>query len=208
MRKQCARCFLEYCTCRCVPSGLRARGVSSYIKLAPYDISEWDSVTRRLVLGVKENQTRHIFSFLASELSVGVRAAVAASDKSREKQGKAPLETVITYLPRSKRGVNRFGFDQASALARALAKKCGYRFVPLLTRVHDARVQKTLTRRERAENLKGAFAKKGPDVSGFRVLLVDDVVTTGASMAECAKLLPCVELVAVSVAYTEKKRAK
>ena len=204
--RQCPRCFLEYSTCRCAPSALRERGISCYVKLAPYSLDDESSAVRNLVLGIKERPTRRVFRFLAADLLPGVLAAVAASEKSREGQGKASLETVITYLPRSKRGVARAGFDQARELAVALSKMTGYRFLPLLARVRDGAVQKALTRRARAENLKGAFAKKGPDVSGFRVLLVDDVVTTGAGMAECAKQLKCAELMAVSVAYTEKKR--
>jgi len=208
MRTQCKRCFLEYHTCRCVPAGLKSHGVSSYLKLAPYDSEGNLSVTRQMVLGIKKKPSRRTFHFLGAELAVGVRAAVAASDKVREKEGKARLETVISYLPRSKRGRSRVGFDQAKELARALALKAGYRFVPLLSRVHDGPMQKTLTRAERAENLRGAFAKIGEDITGCRVLLVDDVVTTGASMAECARMLKPAELVAVSIAFTEKKHAK
>ncbi len=208
MRHQCPRCFLEYAACRCVPGALRERGICAYVKLAPYDLQAEYSVVRNLVLGIKEHPSRRTFRFLATELSLGVSAAVTASERSREKQGKAPLETVITYLPRSKRGVSRTGFDQARELARALSGATGYRFLSLLGRARDGSAQKALTRGARAENLRGAFAKKGPDVSGFRVLLVDDVVTTGAGMVECAKQLKCAELVAVSVAYTEKKRAK
>ena len=208
LHHQCPRCFLEYTTCRCVPATLRERGITAYVKLAPYDLESEHSAVRDLVLGIKERPSRRTFRFLAAELSVGILAAVAASDKSRENQGKAPLETLITYLPRSRRGVARAGFDQARDLAIALSRATGYRMVPLLLRVHDGSAQKELTKRERIENLRGAFGKTGPDVSRFRVLLVDDVVTTGAGMAECAKCLDCAELMAVSIAYTEKKRAK
>ena len=208
MHSQCPRCFLEYCACRCAPKSLRDRGISCYVKLAPYGGDRESSVTQNLVLGIKKDPSHRAVGFFASELAVGVKAAVEASERMREKHGKAPLETVITYLPRSKKKVRRVGVDQAKELARALSKSTGYCFRQLLVRVHDGASQKSLTKKARTENLKGAFAKKGENVSNFRVLLVDDVVTTGAGMAECAKALSCAELVAVSVAYTEKKRIK
>ena len=207
MRTQCKHCFLEYHACRCVPSVLKS-GVAAYIKLAPYGDEGEVSVTRQLVLGIKKSPMRHTFRFLGAELAVGVRAAVEACDRLREKEGKKALETVITYLPRSKRTRSRRGFDQAKELAHALSLETGFCFVPLLARVRDGRMQKTLTRAQRAENLRGAFAKIGEDIAQKRVLLVDDVVTTGAGMSECARVLEAAEIIAVSVAFTEKKHIK
>ncbi len=208
IRKQCNTCFLEYHNCRCAPRPMQASGISCYVKLAPYDVEGKPSVTRKIVRSIKERVAQRTFRFLAKELAVGVKAAVAASERSRAKVGKEPLETVITYLPRSKRGASRAGFDQARELARSLAAETGYCFLPLLSRVHDGAVQKTLTRSERVQNLRGAFCGICESNKSRRVLLVDDVVTTGAGMCECARVLRATELIAVSVAFTEKKRTK
>ena len=79
------------------------------------------------------------------------------------------------------------GFDQAQLLAENIARSCG---VPtadgVLRRTQHTRPQATLRREARLENMAGAFAVDG-GLEGKRVLLVDDVMTTGATMAECAR---------------------
>lgn len=208
LRTQCSTCFLEYCTCRCVPVGLKKQGIEQYVKLAPYGDEKNFTVTRRIVLGMKEHVKDRTLRLLAKELALTAQAAIAASERVRQKNGcKEPLETVVTYLPRGKRGVRRTGVDQARELARALSAETGYRFVPLLGRVRDGLPQKSLSRRERALNLRGAFERIA-DAGQYRVLLVDDVVTTGAGMSECARVLEAAEIIAVSVAFTEKKQIK
>lgn len=208
LRCQCPTCFLEYCTCRCVPSSMKKQGIEQYVKLAPYSDEENATVTRRIVLGIKDHTRMRTLRFLAAELAVTVEAAIAASERVRQKNGcKEPLETVVAYLPRSKRSVRRTGVDQARELARALAAETGYRFVPLLKRVRDGVPQKSLSRSARAMNLRGAFERVA-DAANYRVLLVDDVVTTGAGMSQCARVLQAAEIIAVSVAFTEKKHTK
>ena len=83
------------------------------------------------------------------------------------------------------------GFNQAERLARALSKATE---IPLdtryLRRVQETRTQTRLSRKERAENVRHAFAvRKGHDLKGRRVVLVDDVRTTGATTNECARVL-------------------
>lgn len=81
------------------------------------------------------------------------------------------------------------GFNQSEALARAAALHCG---VPLLTtgleRVRDTGHQAGLDRRARASNIAGAFVWRGA-APPERVLLLDDVLTTGATIAACAAAL-------------------
>lgn len=81
------------------------------------------------------------------------------------------------------------GFNQSEAIARAAAERCG---IPLLTagleRVRDTGHQAGLDRAARAGNIAGAFAwRRGAPPA--RVLLLDDVLTTGATIAACAAAL-------------------
>ncbi len=202
---QCPTCFLAYHTCRCSLSNMQAQGISVYVKLAPY--GDEQSVVRRTVVGLKDHVSARTVRFLAKELAPGVRAAIEASERTRRKNGAVPLETVICHLPRSRRNRRRAGFDQAAVLARALAAELSLSYAPLLKRVRDGVPQKDLSRRARERNLQGAFAVVG-GVAGKRVLIVDDIVTTGAGMTVAAALLPAAEKMAVSVAYTEKKLQK
>jgi ComF family protein len=82
------------------------------------------------------------------------------------------------------------GFNQALMLARRLAKRIPCRVLPdALVRERRTPPQTELSRKDRVGNVRGAFRAVGSNVAGSRVLLVDDVMTTGATMRECAKTL-------------------
>ena len=81
------------------------------------------------------------------------------------------------------------GFNQSALLARILAKSTGSRFAPrTLERRRETEQQARLGRAARAHNAFGAFAVRRP-VAAERVVLVDDVVTTGATARACLAAL-------------------
>ena len=96
---------------------------------------------------------------------------------------------VITWVPVSrKRGRNR-GYDQAELLAKAIAKELGMKCERLLQKKRDTPAQSTVSgEARRRANVSGAFSVTG-DAAEKRVLLVDDIITTGATMSECARVL-------------------
>jgi ComF family protein len=81
------------------------------------------------------------------------------------------------------------GYDQAALLARAIARSAGLGFAPrLLERARATDQQARLGRDARSENVRGAF-RVAPRSKAARVVLVDDVVTTGATLAACIEVL-------------------
>jgi competence protein ComFC len=82
-------------------------------------------------------------------------------------------------------------FNQAEILARHLSAATRIPLNPeLLLRVTSTRTQTRLTKQQRAENMRGAFAAgRGVSLSGERIVLVDDVFTTGATTSACARAL-------------------
>ena len=83
------------------------------------------------------------------------------------------------------------GFNQAHELARGLSRRTGLELEPrALTRVRATQPQAGLSHRERRRNVDGAFAvRRRGAVQGRRVILIDDVMTTGATLGACAKAL-------------------
>ena len=97
----------------------------------------------------------------------------------------------ITWVPLSRRRLRRRGYDQAELLAKLIAKHLGQSPVRLLKKQRDTPPQsKTGSVEKRRANIAGAYACLRPElVQGKQVLLVDDIVTTGATMSEAARVL-------------------
>lgn len=92
----------------------------------------------------------------------------------------------VAWVPARGRDVRIRGFDHAEVLAKGTARELGLPAVPLLRRARVVRDQVTLDASERATNQLGAFAAVACPKT---VLLVDDVLTTGATVQACAAAL-------------------
>jgi ComF family protein len=93
---------------------------------------------------------------------------------------------VLTFVPSSRASMAERGFNTAHELARALSKAVRLPNVRLLSKIRETADQASLDRAGRRTNLAGAFAS-APAPS--RVILVDDVMTTGATADACARAL-------------------
>ncbi len=94
----------------------------------------------------------------------------------------------IAWVPMTKRKKRERGYNQSELLAKSAAKALGLPCLPLLRKVRETGVQHELSEKRRIENVKGAYRAEG-DLKGKSLLLVDDIVTTGATLKECAKTL-------------------
>ena len=95
---------------------------------------------------------------------------------------------IIVPVPLHPARLRERGFNQAELLARILSAKIGVRMQPALERIRYTTTQTAFDRVERMENLRDAFRLR-KNIGDSRVLLVDDVLTTGSTLSECARIL-------------------
>jgi len=96
----------------------------------------------------------------------------------------------LVPVPLHPRRFRERGYNQSRLLAEELGNRRGLRVDDLLKRIRYTSTQKALDREERMENLAGAFRlRNGHDVTGKRLLLIDDVLTTGSTLDACAGVL-------------------
>lgn len=105
-----------------------------------------------------------------------------------------PESLLVVPVPLFKRKLRERGFNQAEEIARAFVRRCALAGIQLeasaLVRVKETASQTGLTRHQRRANLRGAFAVAKPQrIAGKSVLVVDDVMTTGTTASECARVL-------------------
>ena len=100
-------------------------------------------------------------------------------------------ESVIVAVPLHAKRQRTRGFNQADLIASALARKLNLKISPALVRSKNTKTQVGKKKHKRLENLKDAFVinPEAFDLSGKKILLIDDVATTGATLLECARTL-------------------
>lgn len=116
----------------------------------------------------------------------------------------------VTWVPCSRRRRWQRGFDQAELLARLLARELDAAAYATLIKVrHNPPQSKTKSASVRRANVLGAYRlRPGAPVSGAKILVVDDIITTGSTLSECGKVLRlagAAELVCAAIAMTHSK---
>jgi ComF family protein len=151
------------------PSFDRARAVANF-----------DGLMRDLVHDLKFNDRHDLRRLLCRWLLEAGREVLAGAD-------------IVVPVPLGRWRLFQRGFNQAALLAKDIAEKTTVTYAPMvLVRTRKTRPQVGLTRLERQKNVRGAFAV--PDarknaVAGRNIVLIDDVITTGATVGACARAL-------------------
>ena len=108
----------------------------------------------------------------------------------QEMKDKWPKIDIITSVPLHKRKFLHRGFNQTEILAQQVSDHFGWTYQDCISRKKFTLSQTKLTKKTRQENVSGVFAIKDKiNYQGKTVIIIDDVVTTGATLQECAKVL-------------------
>ena len=136
----------------------------------------YDGVAKDLILALKYGKKKYIAKTLGAMMSdeyikCGIDAEIAV------------------FVPMSEWEEKKRGFNHAELLAREVADRLRLPLLPALVKTKDTSSQKKLSLKERAENLNDAFACIYSEIKDRKILLIDDVFTTGATVNACTNVL-------------------
>jgi ComF family protein len=194
----CESCLLAMtpiagATCEVCGEGLAARGASEPVCAACVETKPY--FAKAASYGAYEGELReliHLLKYEQVESAAGVLGQMLAEAIEKLELNTDSVLVVPVPLHRSKR--RQRGFNQAELILRAALRQKPLPNAELaadvLQRTRSTLSQIGLTRSQRAENIRGAFQVKYLNrVEGREVLLVDDVLTTGTTANECARIL-------------------
>lgn len=140
---------------------------------------KFEGKARELVIDFKFNDAIYLKNDFADWMEGALRARLDVS----------AVDAVVP-VPLTRKGFFRRGYNQSEILAREIALKIDRKCVRALARKGSPRTQSSLDAASRAENVKGTFAVVKPSrVRGRIILLIDDIMTTGSTLSECASVL-------------------
>lgn len=181
----CGICANRIGECLCQPEEMEKAHGKGLCKLVPYSHQNANAPQNRMIYRLKKVRDKRTPAFLAKELAPQLRRVMAEAQQTN------PCEFAVCYVPRGRDAALKYGTDQAKEFAMAVAKELELPCLSLLQRQKGhAQPQKSLTATQRVRNARHAFClKQGADCAHKTLFLADDVVTTGASMAACIRLL-------------------
>lgn len=97
---------------------------------------------------------------------------------------------VICYVPMTKKAEKKRGFNQCKLIAKIISNNMNIPVSNCIKKIKNTKEQKTLSKEERIKNLKGVFKVNDSDyINNKNIILIDDVITTGATISECKNIL-------------------
>jgi ComF family protein len=176
--KECAKCAKVMSECSCSTENLEKAKILRLAKLTVYLPHSNDYVVNKMIFKLKKKSEYHLVEFLSNQLASTIKSVIKPNESY-----------IVTYAPRSKKAISKYGYDHMEILSRKTAELLGLKWAKLLKR--DSNVeQKTLSYNERMKRISISYEnKKNVDIKGKSVILLDDIVTSGATLCAGARIL-------------------
>ena len=197
----CSQCARLLHRCSCVGEYLEAHFIKQHYKVFRYQNREENQVANKLIYSMKRDNRADVREFLAEELADALDEFIG-SVKNKD-------DVIFTNVPRRRTAIIEYGMDHAADLARLLARHFGCEYRSILVS-ESKTAQKTVHGVEREKNVIFDYVYDEPEsLKGKTVIIVDDIVTTGASVSTAGALIRSLgakNIVAASVAATYKDK--
>lgn len=174
--RNCSHCSRPLNECDCSCDFLRAHYVRRVIKCYRYLLRDDNLTGNRLIYSLKKDNRSDVLEVSADLLSKAILNSVAH-----------PENYIFTNVPRRRSAIVEFGIDHSALLSQSVAKKLGGEYIPLL-KSNSKKEQKSLEAAERFINADFCLTRD-MNLEGRGVIIVDDIITTGASIGKAASLI-------------------
>ena len=199
--ENCPTCLCPSHKCLCTEEkgALKDMKIPKLLTYSP----NLNNTQNKMIFSLKKVNDKRISEFVASELSVSM-------GRYFKDNFILPDECIYTYVPRSRRAKGEFGFDQGRRLAQKVARISEGEFESVFRRL-GGREQKKLDSSSRARNISRSLKlKRGVEdkIKGRKVVVIDDLITTGATLDGAVKLLKKAKAAEVYVACVARTADK
>lgn len=183
VRESCTECGQSFAVCECAPELLKLIGIERVYSCFAYDKAKRKSAASKLIFKLKSGTDSNTAKFCADMLASRLEKA--------ELMSKTELNSyTVTYAPRRSRAVRENGCDHMKKTAKLTAKRLGLPFESVLVNTaREAQKSKAASSRvAAAEHIKlKKRARKA--VCGKNYIVIDDILTSGATLSACASRL-------------------
>lgn len=193
--RNCHKCSHSLPFCSCSNEHLSTHYIKKTLKCFRYLHRDESCPQNSLIYSLKRDNRSDVLNFCVDELASVIRNHIDN-----------PQEYIFINVPRRAAAINEYGIDHSALLAIELAKRFGANYYNLL-KSNSKKPQKALEKIERLKNTDFEIVNE-IDLTGKSVIIVDDIITSGASMGTAASLLRslgCKNIVALTlgIAYKE-----
>ncbi len=191
--------------------------ISGFVNVIRKDVSDVYSMDNRkwyldecVPLQVYYGEMKKVIQSIKYDRRVSLISVMSKLVKKLIDEKKWAFDCIVPVPMKRENRIKR-GFNQAELLTKQVSRLSGIPCRDILKEKGHAKTQKSLQIHERFVNVLGRFALKSKNVtiSGMRILLIDDVYTTGATLNECARILKkngASYVLAVTLAGTPRKK--